>query len=86
MLPASGGNPTYLFAVGRQAENIHPKYIGGFSGIKGLPVKYYIQSEDGLLCYTLQGIKEKEIPNSFFSVGKEYEKISFNDFIERISK
>jgi hypothetical protein len=58
------------------AENIHPKYIGG----------YYIQSEDGLLCYTLQGIKEKEIPNSFFSVGKDYEIISFNEFIERISK
>lgn len=68
------------------AENIHPKYISGISGIKGLPVKYYIQSEDGLLCYTLQGIKEKEIPNSFFLVGKDYEIISFNDFIERISK
>lgn len=68
------------------AENMNPKYLGILPGIKGLPVKYYIQTEDGLLCYTLRSIKEKEIPNGLFAISKAYEKISFAEFLERIGK
>ncbi len=67
-------------------KDLNPNYLDILKGIQGLPVKYYIQTEDGLLCYTLREIKEKEIPNTFFSVSKDYEKISFLDFIERVSK
>ena len=68
------------------AKDLNPKYLGILKGIEGLPVKYYIQTEDGLFCYTLREIKTKEIPNTFFLVSKEYEKISFADFMERVSK
>ncbi len=68
------------------AKTISPKYLGVLPGIEGLPLKYYIQTEDGLLCYTLRSFKEKAIPNGLFNVSKAYEKISFPDFLERISK
>jgi hypothetical protein len=68
------------------AEKLNPKYLSILPGIEGLPVKYFLQTEDGLLCYTLREIKSKQIPAAFFSVPKEYEKITFTDFIERISK
>ena len=67
-------------------KDLNPNYLGILKGIEGLPVKYYIQTEDGLFCYTLREINEKVIPNSIFLVSKEYEKISFLDFIERVSK
>ena len=67
-------------------KEINPNYLGILKGISGLPVKYYIQTENGLLCYTLREFKEKKIPSSLFLVSKEYEKISFLDFIERVSK
>jgi hypothetical protein len=67
-------------------KTISPKYIGILQGLEGLPLKYYLQTEDGLLCYTLRSIKEKEIPKGLFLVSKDYEKISFPDFLERISK
>jgi hypothetical protein len=66
------------------AKNLNPGYLGIIKGIAGLPVQYYIQTEDGLLCYTLREYKQKEIPAGFFQVSKEFEKISFNDFMDRI--
>lgn len=68
------------------SKKISPKYLDILPGIDGLPLKYYIQTEDGLLCYTLRSYKEKEISSDFFLVNKAYEKISFPDFLERVSK
>ena len=68
------------------AKEFNPNYLGILKGIEGLPVLYYVQNEDGLFCYTLREYKAKEIPTSLFSVSKDYEKISFTDFIERVSK
>ena len=68
------------------AKELNPKYLDIIKGIEGLPIQYYIQTDDGLLRYTLREFKEKQIPNSIFYIGKEYQKISFTDFIEQVSK
>jgi hypothetical protein len=68
------------------AKNVNPIYLNIFKGIPGLPVQYFIQTEVGLLCYTLREFSKKEVPSTVFTFGKEYEKISFNEFLDRISK
>jgi hypothetical protein len=67
------------------SENLNPIYTNVFPGIKGMPLVYYIQSSEGVLKYTLRKITKYKIPNSYFYFSNEYEKISFSDFISRIS-
>lgn len=64
----------------------NPVYLDVLKGIQGLPTLYYIATENGLLRYTLRKIDPIKLPVTTFLFNKEYERISFSDFIEKISK
>jgi hypothetical protein len=64
----------------------NPIYLDILKGIPGLPTLYYVATENGLLRYTLRKMEPLELPSTTFLFSKDYERISFSEFIEKISK
>jgi hypothetical protein len=54
--------------------------------LPGLPVIYFIPSENGLYKYTLKSIKYSEPPLQLFTFGKEYKIVTFEEFSEEFSR
>jgi hypothetical protein len=66
-------------------KNINPIYTEAIKGLKGLPVEYYIQTEEGMYFYQLKEIKE-EIPNkNLFGIPSDFKRLTFDDFILEMS-
>jgi len=63
-----------------------PLYLDVLKGIPGLPTLYFVATENGLLRYTLRKIEPIQLPATTFLFSKDYERISFSEFIEKISK
>jgi hypothetical protein len=63
---------------------ISPKYLDVLKGIKGLPVDYYIQMEDGILHYTLQKIEFSEVNKDLFGIPSDFKKVSFDEFLDQM--
>jgi hypothetical protein len=59
-------------------------YLLIFKGIPGLPTLYYLPTENGILKYTLIKVDKHSLDKKTFYFGKEFEKISFDDFIGQI--
>lgn len=66
------------------SKEIKPTYLEIFKGIPGLPTMYYLATENGMLKYTLINVNRYKLNKSTFYFGKEYEKISFEDFVNQI--
>lgn len=64
------------------APSISPKYLSVLKGIKGLPLDYYIQMEDGYLHYVLESAELSPVSKSAFGIGSDYQKVTFDQFIE----
>jgi hypothetical protein len=64
--------------------SISAKYLDVLKGIPGLPVSYFVQMEDGFLQYVLDSVEFDNVKKSDFGVPKDFEKISFEEFMERM--
>lgn len=67
-------------------KHFSPKYIDAFEGIPGLPVRYYINTEDGVVVYTLIHMEKKKLDRDLFGVPNDYKKVSFDQFIEEVMR
>ena len=65
---------------------INPNYLSVYPGINGLLVQYTLDTEDGLVRYTLESFKEQKINADAFSFSKEYQRISMDTFLEKVNK
>lgn len=63
-------------------ENFSPKYLEALKGIPGLPVEYYIQTEDGIYHYKLIEFKEENVSRDLFGIPSDYKKVSFDEFMK----
>jgi hypothetical protein len=68
------------------SKELNPIYLNIFKGIPGLPISYFILSDNGILKYTLIEKELVQLPKNAFLFSKEYQQISFNDFIEAATK
>ncbi len=60
-----------------------PKYLDAFPDFPGLPVRYYLATQDGILVYTLDYFEEGPVERDYFGIPSDYQKISFDEFVER---
>lgn len=66
--------------------SVSPKYLDVLKGIKGLPVDYYIQMENGFLHYVLENIESSPVNMDLFGVPSDFKKVSFDQFIDEMMK
>lgn len=67
-------------------KKIPAKYANIYSDLPGLPVLYYISSQEGLYRYTLQEFKAVSPPLELFSIPKDFKKVTFEEFAEEFSR
>ena len=65
-------------------KKISSKYIEAYKKSPGLPVLYYLESNEGLIKYELIEITPKKINRNIFGIPSDYQKIGFNEFIKLI--
>eukprot|EP01041_Mallomonas_annulata_P035596 gene35596-58573_t len=70
------GIPAYYF------RNYSPKYLEALKGIQGLPVDYYLQTEEGFYHYKLIEFKEEKISRDLFGIPSDYQKVTFDEFMK----
>ncbi len=63
-----------------------PKYIDAYNEIPGLPVRYYINTDDGVAVYTLVYIENVKLNRDLFGVPVDYKKVSFDQFMDEVIK
>lgn len=63
-------------------KNISPKYIEAYKKSPGLPVLFYLESNEGLIKYELIEITPKQIDRNLFGIPSDYQKIGFDEFIK----
>lgn len=67
-------------------KHISPKYVDAYEGIPGLPVRYYIKTEDGIVVYTLIYMERVQINRDFFGVPSDFKRVTFDQFLEEMMK
>jgi len=67
-------------------KQFSPKYIDAFNEIPGLPVRYYINTEDGVAVYTLVYLEKVKLNNDLFGIPIDYKKVSFDQFMDEMIK
>ena len=60
------------------------KYNTTFEGMPGLPVRYSVVTADGIIDYELVRISEYLPNRDLFGIPSDYERISFDDFLDRL--
>lgn len=68
------------------AENIPAKYANIYKNLPGLPILFYVPTEDGLFKYVLRELKNTDPPLDLFIVPKNYKIVSFEEFTDQFSK
>ena len=68
------------------SSELNPIYLDILKGLKGLPTQYYLQSDDGILKYTLIEFEETKLPITTFLFSKDYLKITFEEFVKIASE
>lgn len=63
-------------------KKISAKYANVYTELPGLPVLYFLPTEDGLYRYQLIEIKHTTPPISLFLIPQEYRRISFDELNE----
>jgi hypothetical protein len=67
-------------------KNLSPKYIDAYSEVPGLPVRYYVSTEDGVAVYTLVYMEKVKLNRDLFGVPIDYKKVSFDQFMDDLIK
>ena len=67
-------------------KNLSPKYIDAYNEVPGLPVRYYINTEDGVAVYTLVYMEKVKLNRDLFGVPIDYKKVSFDQFMDELIK
>ena len=67
-------------------KQFSPKYINAFEEIPGLPVRYYLNTEDGFAVYTLIYFEKVKLNRDLFGVPIDYKKVNFDQFLDEILK
>jgi len=67
-------------------KQFSPKYINAFEEIPGLPVRYYLNTEDGVAVYTLIYFEKTKLNRDLFGVPTDYKKVNFDQFLDEILK
>ena len=62
------------------------KYIDAYKESPGLPVKYFLYTNEGLAVYRLISFEEFKPEHDLFGIPSDYKKVSFDDFIELMYK
>ena len=62
-------------------KKISSKYANAMRNFPGLPTLFYTFSDNGIFRHTLSGIENKELPISLFSIPKEYQIVTWEDFL-----
>ncbi|MCE3294666.1 MAG: hypothetical protein K0R65_380 [Crocinitomicaceae bacterium] len=65
-------------------KDISPKYIEAIKGVPGLPVEYYIQTEDGMFRYKLVEFSEETTDRDLFGIPSDYQKVTFDEFMNKM--
>jgi hypothetical protein len=60
----------------------NPAYINTYFNLPGLPLHYYLPSEDGLLEYKLIRIEEYAPHKDAFGIPSDYKKVTFDEFLK----
>lgn len=62
------------------------KYQDAYQDFPGLPIEYYVESEDGILKYTLKK-HNKIAPNyDLFGIPSNYKRVTFDEFVDLLNK
>lgn len=61
-----------------------PKYLDALKGISGLPVDYYLFTEEGVYHYKLIEFKAEKVNRDIFGIPKDYKKVSFDEFLNAV--
>lgn len=69
----------FLYLKGYSSE-----IIGAFENLNGLPVKYVIPTPDALMQYELVKFSEYTPNRDLFGIPSEYQKIDFNEFMDKL--
>jgi hypothetical protein len=67
-------------------ESISAKYANVYKNLPGLPLLFYLPTEDGLFKYTLKELKKNSPPLDLFIIPKGYKIVSFEEFTYEFSK
>lgn len=67
------------------AEKIAAKYCNAYEDLPGLPLLYYLSTEDGLYKYTLLELKNTDPPLEQFMIPKNCKIVSFEEFTNELS-
>lgn len=62
------------------------KYQDAYQDFPGLPIEYFVESEDGILKYTLKK-HNKIAPNyDLFGIPSNYKRVTFDEFVDLLNK
>ena len=64
-------------------KSISSKYANIYKNLPGLPLLFYVPTEDGLLKYTLKELKNNNPPLDLFMIPQGYKIISFEEFTNK---
>ena len=64
-------------------KSISSKYANIYKNLPGLPLLFYVPTEDGLLNYTLKELKNNNPPLDLFIIPQGYKIISFEEFTNK---
>jgi len=67
-------------------KNYSTKYIDAYADAPGLPVSYFLESNEGLVKYQLIFIENKKMDRDLFGIPSDFKKVSFDQFIELMYK
>lgn len=67
-------------------KHTSPKYVDAYEGIPGLPVRYYIKTEDGIVVYTLIYMDRVVVNRDLLGVPSDYKRVTFDQFLEEMMK
>lgn len=65
-------------------KHLSPNYIDAFTDAPGLPVRFEVESADGVLIYELVNLVTENVNNDLFGVPSNYKKVSFNQFLQEV--
>ena len=66
--------------------NISSKYSTAYTRMPGLPMKYYLLSDNEWVKYQIQSIEEKVLDINLFGIPSDYQIITFDEFIELLQQ
>jgi hypothetical protein len=66
-------------------KTLSNKYIDAYNESPGLPVLFYLDSNEGLLKYELITITHQKVNRDLFGIPSNYQKTTFEEFMQQIT-